>query len=458
MVEESEWSKRLDRLMAGSLSEQVGSALEAIATEIREIAKRSELLVELQAEVARLAESSNAAPVVPDLSAAFGAVEDRLASIPSVADITAAVRDAVGGRIAEMGERLTSLEAALKSSFEQASQDVPAKLESQLQEIAARLDSLAEAKPEADVEAAVSAARDVTNEKVELMGRQVGAAIGRIRVQLESMAQQTESIPSLKEALAQSAAEAEQRITVITSALEERMASVVGGVESKLGPSIDQSGAAVRSAVGEMTNALNEAKEQLHSAAIESGRESVSRIEEVSRRLGEVELAIGRTPTAEQIAAAVNMAQVVEAIPTTQHIATVIGEAFDQNRQETERRVEAQTQQSAAVSARIKAALETLGTQMTQITQRLESLGDVQQVAQGIHGEVAALSTAIPKQIAAAMEEAARPLSESVITAGERVGGLSESLGAIRDRLETLPSPDHLAAALREERDAAERR
>ncbi|MFN2642620.1 MAG: hypothetical protein ABR548_12150, partial [Actinomycetota bacterium] len=132
--------------------------------------------------------------------------------------------------------------------------------------------------------------------------------------------------------------------------------------------------------------------------------------------------------------------------------------AFDQNRQETERRVEAQTQQSAAVSARIKAALETLGTQMTQITQRLESLGDVQQVAQGIHGEVAALSSAIPKQIAAAVEEAARPLSESVIAAGERVGGLSESLGAIRDRLETLPSPDHLAAALREERDAAERR
>jgi chromosome segregation ATPase len=296
-----------------------------------------------------------------------------------------------------------------------------------------------------EVGAALASVREAATEKIDVIGRQMGAAIGRVRVQVESIAQQTASVAALKDELERVAAKTDERVAALAASVHDLFTAMSADIAAER-DAVRRQGAGLAAELAAM---------RAETTSVVAG---LSNAIKALPELEEMRSAMPAPPTAEQIAAAVpappTPEQIAAAVPSIEQIAAEL----ERHRETIDRRAEAQSQQVASIAARVKAALETLGTQITSIAQRVEAVSAVDDVARSIHADVAGLPETINRHVGSSVSAATGALSQTLSGVGERIGGLAESLAVINARLDALPGPDDLAAAMRDEREAADRR
>lgn len=394
--ENPEWAKRVDRLLAGNMSQQVGTALEAMARDVAALAERADQLGELRDELARLSAeaagraASPSGPDHEDLAASISMLEERLKSLetglPKIDDVLEAVREATPPPV-DSTAHLSRLEAAI----------------TQVAEGVASLERGAAPAPTPEQVAEIIERRiEATEQRLDNLGRQIGGALGRLRVQNDEIMDLAGKMPAFADTVGErvGALEAELRTTI------EAMASAIDG-----------------------------------------------------------RLAL---------------------VPAAEKIAQQLAEEIARHQEASDKRVESNAQQIASVAARAKAALETFGTQLTAVGQRVEGIADLREELARMRAGLDGITESIAASMASAVEAAAQPVSDRLTVVEQRMGSLPsrESLEALRDRLlretgersdrlarevsqrldalaasmQGLATPESIAGALREEREASDRR
>ncbi len=211
-VAATEWTKRIDRLLAGNLNQQVGSTLESLAREFAELARRVEGLAELRDQLSALASTVAESSKNDRLTEAVASIERRIDELAKPADVASAVR--------EITARLAALESATTPgvSAEQVSEIVSGKLEA-------------------------------SQQQVENLGRQVGGALGRLRVQNDELAASIAAIADAVRAMPETDSitamlrEEREAADRRNETLVQQTAAVLGSVISSMGEMRNQLGA-----------------------------------------------------------------------------------------------------------------------------------------------------------------------------------------------------------------------
>ncbi len=167
MSDQSEWAQRIDRLLAGNVAQQVGTALEAVFERLGGLAERVESLESLRAPVERL-----------------------------VAALTERYEDGGAKQIADIGESVSAVSAAvhgLGRAVVERADGAGYRVEARLSKISDRLETL-DRRLQGPAPVDSGADRDVIGEQIETANRKLGSAIGRLRVQIDGIEERLRSI------------------------------------------------------------------------------------------------------------------------------------------------------------------------------------------------------------------------------------------------------------------------
>jgi chromosome segregation ATPase len=240
----TEWTKRVDRLLAGNLNQQIGSTLESIGRDFAELAQRVDALTQLRAELSALARLV-AERSESGIADAVAGIERSLAGFATREDVSSAVRDAA--------PNLDGVEARVQQALDRLADAVEKKLEA-------------------------------SHEQVDNLGRQVGGALGRLRVQNDEIAS---AVTPLREDVASAIAPLREEMAAAMAPLREEIASGIAPLREEIASVVER---VVQSRVDSMRNRL----EQKIAAIGESLRAvpTTEKIEELSASIGAIYLRV----------------------------------------------------------------------------------------------------------------------------------------------------------------------
>lgn len=379
MSEEDAWVGRLDRLLAGNLSEQLGSALQAMAAQVAEIAQRARQIDAVREELTRIAEGLRPDPLLRQIAEQVTAVERQIAEGPGAvveasaraweeqAALLRAAIERVEGELARLAETVSNATAGGEAVGE---------LSARLAGLEQRLGSTSEALSEG-----LREGREQGLASLDAAVARTDDAIGRLRGRLLSSLQSlSETVATLDPSerlvgLERQAAALEMLVSERTDALGRELAAALGSVGGRLDESLrgrvdeaarqmkgltdlraETTGAleALRLELGARSESAEAAVDAAAARAVERvGEELAGVTDRLGDRLGELDRKLQALAGLEQMAAMLR--RQAPAI---------------------ERGFEALGAQTAASGARSAAMLEALAGRIGALERRLEALAE----------------------------------------------------------------------------------
>lgn len=375
-IDNPDWGKRVDRLLSTSVTHQVGSALEALHAEISAIAEAVASVAGQAAETPRAAEALTR----------IEALERSLASLDAVVRETAGRVAAVDEAVHGSAERLGAVDEIVRGTV-----DRLAFLGERIEDVATRPDPPVAAAA-VDPGPLIGEARESLEAKLELLSRQIGAPLGRVRVQLEELAGRVAAGP------------------------DESLPARLADLSERLDAGLER-----------LTAAIEQRAQDIDARTIAFSRELADAVGALAR---EVDARLPAADQADRLAGAVDgVAQSIEALrdDVTTRIAAIqeqVSGALDASREGTsaalaqqrdisDRRFEAAEQQWASLQARVRAALETIGTQVAIVGQRIEGIAALREELAATRAE----ATERAEAAGAALSATTRGIAEDLATA-----------------------------------------